>query len=315
MVMNTSGRMDRLPYIHLLICCCFTFVCISGKDISSCAVMVRSGATYTTVPQHNVMVSCPVKHCGEPIKVTWCKRDTAIKWDQIKYKENIEITQTDTKDGLISYLTFTRITSQDDGLYRCSLKGYKSEQISHSINVSVSDSNTDIHVHDFDYSADKLPSSASASAAVADAGEDVSWLPYFYICVGIALLVFTLIVLTMLDSYGWKRIMTFHHTKGTALQERSSQMIPNLPSASAPSTFYLHDINYSPAERPPSHPHPSHPPLRTNGEQPAAANTATEGQVSDHAVYAAVKHRSQIPAGEQDAVTKKNAEYAAINVS
>ncbi|XP_033984594.1 uncharacterized protein si:ch211-214p13.8 isoform X1 [Trematomus bernacchii] len=315
MVMNTSGRMDRLPYIHLLICCCFTFVCISGKgnDISSCAVMVRSGATYKTVPQHNVTVSCPVKHCGEPIKVTWCKLDTAIKWDQIKYKENIEITQTDTKDGLISYLTFTRITSQDDGLYRCSVKGYKSEQISHSINVSVSDSNTDIHVHDLDYSADELPS--SASAAVADAGEDVSWLPYFYICVGIALLVFTLIVLTMLDSYGWKRIMTFHHTKGTALQERSSQMIPNLPSASAPSTFYLHDINYSPAERPPSHPHPSHPPLRTNGEQPAAANTAAEGQVSDHAVYAAVTHRSQIPAGEQDAVTKKNAEYAAINVS
>ncbi|KAI9530323.1 hypothetical protein NQZ68_004340 [Dissostichus eleginoides] len=296
--------MDRLPYIHLLICCCFTFVCISGKggDISSCAVTVRSGATYKTVPQHNVTVSCPVKHCGEPINVTWCKLDTAIKWDQIKSKENIEITQTDTKDGLISYLTFTRITSQDDGLYRCVLKGYESEQISHSINVSVSDSNTDIH--DFHYSADELPS--SAAAAVAD--EDVSWLPYFYICVGIALLVFTLIVLTMLDSYGWKRIMTFHHTKGKALQERSSQMIPNLPSASAPSTFHLHDINYSPAERPPSHPHPSHPPLRTNGEQLAAANTAAEGQVSDHSVYAAVKHRSQIPSGEQDAVTKKNAE-------
>lgn len=313
MVMNTSGRMDRLPYIHLLICCCFTFVCISGKgeDISSCAVMVRSGATYKTVPQHNVTVSCPVKHCGEPISVTWCKLDTAIKWDQIKYKENIKITQTDIKDELISYLTFTRITSQDDGLYRCSLKGYESEQISHSINVSVSDSNTDIH--DFDYSADELPS--SAAAAVADAGEDVSWLPYFYICVGIALLVFTLIVLTMLDSYGWKRIMTFHHTKGKALQERSNQMMPNLPSASAPSIFYLHDINYSPAERPPSHPHPSHPPLRTNGEQPAAANTAAEGQVLDHSMYAVVKYRSQIPAGEQDAVTKKKAEYAAINVS
>lgn len=87
-------------------------------------------------------------------------------------------------------------------------------------------------------------------------------------------------------------------------------MLPNLPSASAPSIFYLRDINYSPAERP-----PSHPPLRTNGEQPAAANTAAEGQVSDHSIYAVVKHRSQIPAGEQDAVTKKKAEYAAINVS
>ncbi|XP_010778022.1 uncharacterized protein si:ch211-214p13.8 isoform X2 [Notothenia coriiceps] len=313
MVMNTSGRMDRL-YIHLLICCCSTFVCISGKDISSCVMTVQSGATYKTVPQHNVTVKCPVKYCGEPIRVTWCKLlDKAIECDQMD-KENIEITQTDTKDGLISYLTFTRITSQDDGLYRCSLKGYKSEQISHSINVSVSDSNTDIH--DFDYSADELPgSAAAAAAAVADAGEDVSWLPYFYICVGIALLVFTLIVLTMLDSYGWKRIMTFHHTKGKTLQERSSQMIPNLPSASAPSIFSLHDINYSPAERPPSHPHPSHPPLRTNGEQPAAANTAAEGQVSDPSMYAAIKYRCQIAAGEQDAVTKKKAEYAAINVS
>ncbi|KAK5861127.1 hypothetical protein PBY51_022545 [Eleginops maclovinus] len=300
--------MDRLPYIHLLIFCCFSFVCISGKaDDSLCAVMVRRGATYKTVPQHNLTVNCPVKHCGERGHVTWCKLLDTNDCDQIKYKENIEITQTDIKDGFISYLTFTRISSLDGGLYRCFLKGYKSEQISNSINISVSDLNTD--GNDSDYSADELPSTTTPSVAHAAATE-VSCLPYFYICVGIALLVFTLIVLTHMDFYGWKRILTFNQTKGKVLQERSSQMIPNLPSASAPSTFYLHEINYSPADRP-----PSHPPPMINGQQPAAANIAAGGQVSDHAVYAAIIHRSQIPAGEQHVVTKKNTAYAAISVS
>lgn len=47
------------------------------------------------------------------------------------------------------------------------------------------------------FSVDELPSVAT--------DEDVSWLPYFSICVSIALLVVTLTVLTLLSFYGWKR--------------------------------------------------------------------------------------------------------------
>ncbi|XP_070771466.1 B- and T-lymphocyte attenuator-like [Enoplosus armatus] len=305
-----SSLMDRLPFTYLPIFCCFTFVCMYGRahgSIPSCEVglMVRRGMTRKTAPRQPLTIRCPVKHCGESLTVTWCKLlDT--KCEPINYTENVEIIQINKlpKDELISLLTFKRISISDDGLYRCYLKDNKHEEISHIINISVSDLNQ--WVKSSDNNADELPSAAGE--------KDVSWLPYFYICGSIALLVFTSTVLILLSSYGWKRILTFNHTKG---QEISTHVIPDLPKGNAHSTLGLqthfsipNDI-YSPktAERP-----LSRPPLMTNGNQRAVANTADESQVSDHAVYAVINHRqSGIPARETK--QNKNAEYAAINVS
>ncbi|XP_054471020.1 uncharacterized protein si:ch211-214p13.8 isoform X2 [Anoplopoma fimbria] len=298
--------MDRLPYTYLLTLCCFTFVCIHGKDAFPCEVelMVSKGTTWKTAPQKPLTVRCLVIHCGISLNVTWCKLLDTNTCVRINYTENVEIRQNDkrVKDELISYLTFTRISIHDNGLYRCTVKAPKYQLISHYINISVSDLNQGLEISD--YNADGLPSTAG--------DEDVPLLPYFSICLGVALLVFILTVLTHLGFYGWKRQL--NHREGPAMQEKSTHMIPDLPKGSAPSTLTLH-YTYSPstAERP-----PSQPPLMTNGNKPAVTNTAEESQVSDRVLYAVVNHRrSEIPVTEQHAATKpnKNAVYAAINVS
>lgn len=85
-------------------------------------------------------------------------------------------------------------------------------------------------------------------------------------------------------------------------------MIPDLPKGSASSTLFqqnhisfLNDL-YSPstAERP-----APRPPLMT-GNQPAAANTADEGQVSCDTMYAAINRRQSgiTPVREQHAASK-----------
>ncbi|TKS67092.1 B- and T-lymphocyte attenuator [Collichthys lucidus] len=171
--------MDRLPCTYLLIFYCLTFVCIYGRgqdSFPSCEVqvMVQRGMIKKAAPQQRLTVRCPVKHCGESLNVTWCKLLETNTCEQINQTEDVEITQDDkhAADRLVSSLTFKRISLHDDGLYRCDLGD---TQIGHFINVSVSD------------------------------GElDLSWLPYFYICISAVLLVATFSVFTLLRFYGWR---------------------------------------------------------------------------------------------------------------
>ncbi|XP_042372823.1 uncharacterized protein LOC121966820 [Plectropomus leopardus] len=281
--------------------------------------MVPQGTTWKAVPQQRLTVSCPVKHCGQSQDVTWCKLLDTHTCKQINnYTENVEITQSDThKDELISYLTFTRISIHDGGLYTCQFKGSKYEEISHMINISVSDlhkgveyfgnnADSSFWMKHSDSNADKLP-----DVAVQD---NVSWLPYFIICISIALVVIILTVFTLLSFYGPKQILTYNHTKG---KEMSIHMIPNLPKGNPPSPHVLqghfsilNDVySSSTANRP-----PSQPPLMISGNQLAVENTTDESQGSDHAVYAVISHqRPGIPAKEQH-VANKNSQYATINV-
>ncbi|XP_039673342.1 B- and T-lymphocyte attenuator isoform X2 [Perca fluviatilis] len=211
--------MDRPAYTHLWICICFTFVCIYGRGqdlfpLCEVELKVRRGTTWKTVPQQRLTVRCPVKHCGESISVTWCKQLDTNKCERINHAENVEITQNDehVKDELISYLTFTRISINDNGLYQCHVKGYKSQQISHFINISVSDLKQG--VENYDNNAYELPRLAAGD-------KDVSWLPYFFICASIALLVATLTVSTHLSCYCWKRILTYNQSKRQECSFRS----------------------------------------------------------------------------------------------
>ncbi|KAK9537748.1 hypothetical protein VZT92_005334 [Zoarces viviparus] len=195
-----------------------------------------------------------------------------------KGQENVTIRQNDKRvEGeLISYLTFTRISIHDNGLYRCTLKGYKDELISHNINISVSDLNQGVKISD--YNADELPSADDEDDDDED-DEDVPWLPDLILCV----LVVTLTVLTLLTCYGCKRQL--NHTEGQVMQERSTHMIPDPP------IILQYTCSPSTAKRPPS-------------QAPPMANTADESQVSDRVVYAVVNHRQTgIPVREQHAET------------
>ncbi|XP_070694736.1 B- and T-lymphocyte attenuator-like [Pempheris klunzingeri] len=287
--------MDRLASTYLLMFSCYTFVWIYGRGqalLTSCEVEVNvwSGTTWRAVPKQRLTVRCPVKHCGESPNVTWCKLLDGDKCEQINHAENVEIRQNDShvKNELISFLTFKRISIRDDGLYRCHLKGYKYAQISHIINISVSDLNQG--VKNPDYKAYELNDRSVASKNE----EDISWLPYFSICVCIALLVITLTVVTLLSFYCRKPFPTNNHSKK---QDMSTQMIPDLPKGSSPSTLVLqthfsvlNDIySPSPAERPPARP-----------SQAEAPNTADQSRESDCVVYTMINH-PKTPAKEQHA--------------
>ncbi|XP_040004762.1 B- and T-lymphocyte attenuator [Xiphias gladius] len=301
--------MYRLPHTYLMIFCLFVPVYGRGEDLfRSCEVRltVHRGTTWKSASQQPVTVRCPVKHCGKSLNVSWCKLLDTNSCERINNTENVEITQTDNyvEDELISYLTFKRISIYDDGLYRWDLKGYEYELISHIINISVSDLHQGVETND---NTDNIEVTSMNAAG----DEVVSWLPFLYICGGIALLVVTITVLTLLGFYGWRQTPTYKSTKG---QEISTHMIPDLPKGHAPSTpvlqahFMLNDI-YSPST---AGTPPSAPSLITNGDQPLA-NTADESQVSDCAVYAEISHtKCGIRARKQHAAIKqdKDPEYA-----
>ncbi|XP_041807086.1 B- and T-lymphocyte attenuator [Chelmon rostratus] len=301
-----SSLMDRLPYTSLLIFYCFTIACDYGRgqELSpSCEVglMVQRGTMWKTAPRQRLTLRCPVKHCGESLNVTWCKELDTNKCERINFMENVEINQNDmhATDELISFLTFKRISVYDGGLYRCFVKGHGYEVVSHTINISVSDLNQG--VQNSDNGADELPPVAG--------DEGVPWLPYISICLSIALLVATLTVLTLLNTWGWRRLLNLHRTKE---EEISTHSIPDLPMRNITSTFFLQTL-----PTPPSQPSPM-----TSGNQAAAANTVDESQGSDRAVYAVINHRQAgTPARERHTETTQNedifqnSEYAAINVT
>ncbi|XP_051259470.1 B- and T-lymphocyte attenuator [Dicentrarchus labrax] len=316
-----SSLMDRLTYTSLLVFHCFTFVCTYGGHhgiYPSCDVelKVRRNTGWKVAPQQGLTVKCPVKHCGESLNITWCKLLDTDKCERIHEAENVEIKQDDKdfKDEVISFLTFKRISIDDDGLYRCSIKGYKYELISHTINISVSDLHNGINNSENNaYLIQGISNSENDAYQSPSVGDHLGepWQPYFYIFFGVAFLVATLTALTILRFHGWKRILLINPKKG---QEMSTHMIPDLPRGSDPSGLVLQThfsslneiCSSTTAERP-----PSQPPPMSNGNQPAVANTANESQVTDHAVYAVINHRQfGRPAREQ-----QNSQYAAINFS
>ncbi|XP_067459863.1 B- and T-lymphocyte attenuator [Thunnus thynnus] len=302
--MNMSRLMGRFSYGFLLVFCCFTFVSIYGKpsdSTSSCEtkLVVRRGTIRKTAPQQNLTVRCTVKHCGQSLNVFWCKQVDTVTCQQINNTKNVEITQSDDDvKKLTSFLTFKWISTHDDGLYRCDLRGNNYSLISHTINVSVSDIYQG--VENVDYSADDESPSADG-----DGDKDMSWLPYFLIVVSFALLIITLTALTFLGFHGFKRKLTYNLKKA---QEMSTRTLPECCKGSTSSISVVH-FSSTTAGTPPS--------LMTDGNQPTVAPTADKSQASDNAVYAAINHtQSMMPAREQGTSTEKDKkpQYATINV-
>lgn len=103
-------------------------------------LMVQRGTVWKSAPGQNVTLTCPFKNCGQKFNITWCKFDELSCCKQIEGMPNVEITQSgrSAMDELISSLTLTWISAQQDGLYRCNLHGNNFGMFSHSINISVS---------------------------------------------------------------------------------------------------------------------------------------------------------------------------------
>ncbi|XP_041858119.1 B- and T-lymphocyte attenuator [Melanotaenia boesemani] len=305
--MNMSCLMERK--LNCLIVWCFTFIyiCRGGQDLStSCDVMlmVRRSTVWRAAPTNHLTVSCPVKDCGKSLNVTWCKVLSNNNCKQINNAEDVEIRQTYEKEGLISYLSFKQVSVHDDGLYRCTLIREDLKVFSNAINISVSDEIQG--VEHFSYRAGESPSAA---------GDEVDWVPYFSICIGLAFLVTILTALTILCFHGWNRKWTSDAVKR---EEMPIHMIPTLPKRNIPSApvlqthfSILNDI-YSSAETPTS------PPFIIPTEiQHAVTKTAVQSPESDNEVYAVINHSQRgTPALNPHATSKmdKNPAYAVINL-
>ncbi|XP_054871054.1 B- and T-lymphocyte attenuator [Amphiprion ocellaris] len=278
--------------------------------VASCEVvaLVRRGTTWKVAPQRSLTVSCPVKHCGRTLNITWCKV-LQSNCEQLNKTENVELRQNHNQanDQLVSYLSFKQISIYDDGLYRCKFIGDKLGEFSHSIKISVSDK----------YQGVEMPKFEAVKISSTDGEDDYSWLPYFCIPVSIVLLIVTLTVITMLKFYGWRRILTINHTKG---EEMPTHMIPDFPKwthSFSPvlrsSVCTVNDIYSSTSPETPK----SSPALSPTGDQPAVSNTADKSQPSASAVYAVISHRQTGMAARKQntAPTEdKNPQYAVIKV-
>ncbi|XP_075896200.1 CD226 antigen-like isoform X2 [Nelusetta ayraudi] len=174
------------------------------------ALLVKHGTHLEAAPGQRLTLECPVEHCGDPVKVLWCKEHD--KCVDIFPMDNMEIIQASSSDRrLTALLNFKRVSPEDAGLYRCYIDEGQSEGVSHAIKVVVSGESPDPSTDD-----------------------DVSWLPFFFIGLGIAALVGIVIVSPVIKGRCQKRTMTFNPAHR---QDMSINTIPDLPPRGPAPTF------------------------------------------------------------------------------
>nr|XP_046193980.1 B- and T-lymphocyte attenuator-like isoform X3 [Oncorhynchus gorbuscha] len=289
---------------HILLVFCLLFlVCIYGNAQGPCEIEVpiKRNTVWTAVPQKRLTINCPVKHCGETLRVTWCKFEDA-NCKQINETEQVKIGWKPFDSGSenrIAFLDFKKISMNDDGSYRCGMAGNKSSIVSHAINVSVSDNSPNAK-HDEKY---------------------LSWLPYAYICVGIVLLVVVVTAISFLYLYGCKGPT---RSSNNGIKEQAAPC-PDLSSCSK-GTFASSPFTPNPAHSDnlynngPYAKHinraSAHSLLMTNGTLPSSDITAG-GQGSNHLVYASLNHQTPRGSPKPPHIPTPHdecSEYAAIRV-
>uniref|UniRef100_A0A4W5RBQ6 Ig-like domain-containing protein n=1 Tax=Hucho hucho TaxID=62062 RepID=A0A4W5RBQ6_9TELE len=289
---------------HILLVHCLLFlVCNHGNAEGACDidVLIKRNTVWNAVHQKRLTINCPVRHCGETLRVTWCKFEDA-NCKQINETEQVKMGWKPfdiRSENRIAFLDFKKISMNDDGSYRCGMAGNKSSIVSHAINVSVSDDSQNAK-HDEKY---------------------LSWLPYVYICVGIVLLVVVVTAISFLCLYGCKG-PTRSTNKG--IKEQAAPC-PDLSSCSK-GTFSSSPFTPNPAHSDNLYNNgpygkcinraSAHSLLVTNGTLPSSDITAG-GQGSNHLVYATLNHQTprgspkppHIPTPQDEC-----SEYAAIRV-
>ncbi|XP_042586802.1 B- and T-lymphocyte attenuator-like [Cyprinus carpio] len=91
---------------------------------------------------------------------------------------------------LTSYLTFTNISKHHEGSYRCELMLPQFSMYSHHINVSVSD-----YIVEYELTVE-IENTDSSSGSW--------WLPYLFICLGVLILILTVMLISVLCINGFK---------------------------------------------------------------------------------------------------------------
>ncbi|KAJ8013179.1 hypothetical protein DPEC_G00050590 [Dallia pectoralis] len=105
-------------------------------------VRVRRNTVLKARPLNPLTMKCQVQHCGDPPHVTWCKIMDPLNCRAMIENENINIHQKELPaNEVMSFMTFNKLSMDDQGQYRCKLSGSEEAIVSHAITVNVSESN------------------------------------------------------------------------------------------------------------------------------------------------------------------------------
>uniref|UniRef100_A0A4W5RMN6 Ig-like domain-containing protein n=1 Tax=Hucho hucho TaxID=62062 RepID=A0A4W5RMN6_9TELE len=226
--------MDRPCSDHILLVQCLLFLlCVHGNAQDqgpACEVRVKRNTIWNAVLQKALTINCPVRHCGEKLHATWCKFVDLFHCEQIHETEQVTF---GWRQKNILILDFKKISMNDDGLYRCRVVENGSMTVSHAIKVSVSDSNLEI--------TSTADNNTNDSPNAKPDRNDPSFLPYFYICVGIVVLVF---IVTAFSFF------CLHANKGPTRSTENRTKKQEMSTLAAPSP----DLSFNPEGTFPSSP-------------------------------------------------------------
>ncbi|XP_060786583.1 uncharacterized protein LOC132892206 [Neoarius graeffei] len=144
-----------------------------GQD-GSCIpeTKVRKNTVYTASREHQLNITCPVTYCKEIPVFKWYKIGAKNKYTDIIGSNQVKIAQEPAGlNGIISYLSFRKISTDDTGTYRCKISTSNFSSESHNIKVNVSDSSDHANTNN--------------TSGISDTVSDVRWLLYVFICFGI----------------------------------------------------------------------------------------------------------------------------------
>ncbi|XP_065149038.1 uncharacterized protein [Paramisgurnus dabryanus] len=173
------------------------YVNIDAQDQSEqCPVFkVVRGVVHKVCLNKPLKISCSLKTCDEqPINITWSKYEHMVKWMPVN--ETDQISSSKNHSGLkyiTSYLVFTNISKHHEGLYRCDFKLPHTSAFSHHINISVSDNSNGTEM-----SCDEMAEAKSNDS-------DPLWLRYLFICIGVVILVFIVMLISSIRGFNCLR--------------------------------------------------------------------------------------------------------------
>ncbi|KAG9335021.1 hypothetical protein JZ751_006162 [Albula glossodonta] len=146
-------------------------------------IRVRRNTNFEQVATKSLKITCPVQNCGQTIDVTWCKVQ-GNNCNPLNITNGITVGWEKLEQEMPEwFLAFASIKVEDSGKYRCRLSGDKMA-VGHNIGITVTAANA----------SDSLENAVANSSSSSTAGnegttQDLSWLPYIYICTGMVVVV------------------------------------------------------------------------------------------------------------------------------
>ncbi|CAM4605882.1 unnamed protein product [Leuciscus chuanchicus] len=163
---------------------------------------VQRGAVHKVCTNKPFKISCNLKFCDhQTSNITWTKDNLngaiPVSGGQMSSSQNYS-----APDLLTSYLTFTNITKNHDGRYRCELKLPESTTVSHFINISVSD---DSLGDEKSFTGITREGDSETVNTDTSFNANLWWMPYLFIC-GVVILLLIVMLTSILCVIGFKTL-------------------------------------------------------------------------------------------------------------